>query len=215
MFRFSTVFLGLSLFLALANAQGWKASIQRIQQTAKPYCDQKSDEACSVMFFTQQLSNGLNGQWASRAQQAQPVPAEYLRNLASLADELETAAKKAPPKGPPPKELAEAFAFTGKDLEAKYKDCLAYGMSRLLPVKLRTIRADNTLASGWEVLYRCTLNTGLSGAELQAPGLTETMAQLPPSAVCVFHARKAAQEAFTEGIPVFGKDAIRVDIRVP
>ena len=215
MFRFSTLVLGLSLFPALVNAQGWKASIQRIQQAANPSCDKKFDEACSVMFFSQQLSNGLNGQWASQAQKAQPVPAEYLRNLASLADQLETAAAKAPSNGPPPKELTETFAFVGKDLEAKYKDCLTYGMSRLLAVKLRTIRADNTIATGWEVLYRCTLNTGLSGAELQAPGLTETVAQLPPAAVCIFHARKAGQEAFTEGIPVFGKDAITVDIRVP
>ncbi len=144
-----------------------------------------------------------------------PLPKEYAANLDYLATQLQSVAARFTKYGPPGKIVVDVFAAIDKDLQAKVTDCRTFGMGRLVPVRLRTIRGNNP-DPGWEVLYKCTLSSGQAGGEMQAPGNTATVAQLPPAAICVFRARKAGlQTPWTGSIAIFGRESVPVDINVP
>jgi len=221
--------VGITGLSSVVCAQDWQESLGRIAAVAQRYCDRKVAEACNTVSSSTALAQGLSGGWSSssRPKQSlggwsaaprpnQPPPKEYSENLDSLATELEAVAQAVPTDGQPKKELVAAFALVGRDLEAKSTDCETFGMGRLLQVTLRTVHSDNTVVPGWEVLYKCSLITGETGEEMQAPGLTATSAQLPPGATCRFRARKAAQETPSIGpIPIFAPSNVAVDIPVP
>lgn len=225
----TTLVVGITGLSGVVCAQDWQRSLERIAAVAQRYCDRQVPEACNTVGSLTALARGLSGGWSSASRPTQapgwtagppppnpPPPKEYSENLDSLATELEAVAQAAPTDGQPKKELVEAFALIGKDLQAKSSDCETFGRGRLLQVTLRTVHSDKTVVPGWEVLYTCTLITGDTGEEMHAPGLTATVAQIPPGATCKFRARKAALETPLIGpIPIFAPSNVAIDIPVP
>jgi|SRR5271157_1476622 len=216
MFRSCTFCLIAGLGLSYAvNAQDWQDGLRRIETVAGSYCGKGVSQACEAMGYSGRLADGLRGDWARSDQRGKPLPKEYVENLNSLATQLETLAQRAKEDDASARQLTDGFAFVARDLRAKYSDCMQFGMGRLVSVNIRTVRGDNAPDPGWEVFYRCTLSNGQAGGEVQARGLTAIGVQLPPAAVCVFRARRGTQEAVTGQIPVFGREPVDVEVKVP
>jgi len=194
----------------------------RIQEIAKPYCSSGEKDACTVVQNAGRLAQGLNGYGGGGgAYQANGPPREYSENLQRMASVLESLAASHPDKGSAPApgrassiSLDAAFAWLSQDLEAKARDCQSFGMGRLVPVKVRTLRAGPVADPGWELFYNCSFG-GMTGDEIRAPGLTETTVPIPPAARCMFRARRGGREVQAGPIPVFDKPSVTVEISVP
>ncbi len=76
-----------------------------------------------------------------------------------------------------------------KDIAAKSEDCLRFGMGRLVPVSIKTVRG-NEIENGWQVFYRWACAGPLQPDEVRVPNLTSpARVELPPG-VYSFRAQK-------------------------
>jgi hypothetical protein len=151
---------------------------------------------------TARLQKGiLDGVWAKTlARRPLPVPPEYLRNLADIAAACERGAASA--------------STILHDLEIKISDCRKFGMARLVPLRVETLRAAD-LVRDWEVFYRWDAGSPSPGvAELRAPGLSTTSLKLPPG-LYIFRAQQGQRASEKVRIPVSGLAQVVVQIKVP
>lgn len=203
---------------ATAGAQpapDWRPSLARIRSVAQTACEQRNDSGCATLSFTEKVSDGLAGRWDNHpGWQKTALPKEYAQNLDVLATQLESIARQADPSDAKDGRLGEALSFVSNDLQAKYADCLKFGMGRNIPVTLRTIGPNHAPDPGWEVFYTCAFE-GFMGTEMRVPDLTETTISLPPAALCTFRARKAGRDVQVGQTGIFGQPTQVVAIPVP
>jgi hypothetical protein len=195
--------------------------LKEIQEIARPWCDFGNDSACAIQSRAEHLARGLREGWPPWPGAApippRPLPADYSDSLRSLLKTLRVATDPARSGVLPvklPADTQAAFDFVKRDLDAKDKDCLQFGMGRLVPVSVRTVRSDRSADPGWELFYTCSFG-GLTGGESRAPGLTHTTLSLPPAASCTFHVRRTGRDAQAGPVPVAGTPAVTVEIVVP
>ena len=151
---------------------------------------------------TTRLQKGIiDGVWAKTlARRPLPVPPEYLRNLADMAAACESGAASA--------------STILRDLEIKIGDCRQFGMARLVPLRVETLRAAD-LVRDWEVFYQWDSGSPSSTiAELRAPGLSTTSLKLPPG-LYLFRAQQGQHASEKVRIPVSGTAQVVVQIKVP
>ncbi|HVV44494.1 MAG TPA: hypothetical protein VHC72_04790 [Bryobacteraceae bacterium] len=151
---------------------------------------------------TARLQKGIiDGAWAKTlARRPLPVPPEYLRNLADMAEACESGA-------------ASTSAIL-QDLETKINDCRKFGMARLVPIRVETLHASG-LVREWEVFYRWDSGSSSPNiAELRAPGLSTTSLKLPPG-LYIFRAQQGQRASDKVRIPVSGMAQVVVQIKVP
>ena len=151
---------------------------------------------------TTRLQKGIiDGVWAKTlARRPLPVPPEYLRNLADMAAACESGAAGA--------------STILRDLEIKIGDCRQFGMARLVPLRVETLRAAD-LVRDWEVFYQWDSGSLSSTiAELRAPGLSTTSLKLPPG-LYLFRAQQGQHASEKVRIPVSGTAQVVVQIKVP
>jgi hypothetical protein len=159
-------------------------------------CNQELQTAAS------RLQKGVvDGAWAKTlARRPLPVPPEYLRNLADMAAACESGA-------------ATVSAIL-EDLETKINDCRKFGMARLVPIQVETLRASSVVRD-WEVFYRWDSGSrSLNAAELRAPGLSTASLKLPPG-LYIFRAQQGQIVSEKVRIPVSGLAQVVVQIKVP
>lgn len=184
------VFLGLTS-VANALAQDVAASLDRL-------------ERCGGQGLKSQVSALRNGliekRWVkSENQKSASLPQEYLKNLADIATACE-------------KKTATSDAIA-EDLEIKRADCQQYGMGRLVPLEVETLKGT-AVVNLWEVFYEWVSGTTDKGTELRVPGVTTAKLNLPPG-IYLFRARKDGVASSQLRVPVVGQDKIKVQITVP
>ncbi|HEY4087893.1 MAG TPA: hypothetical protein VGM43_18260 [Bryobacteraceae bacterium] len=151
---------------------------------------------------TTRLQKGIiDGVWAKTlARRPLPVPPEYLRNLADIATACESGAATA--------------STILRDLEIKIGDCRQFGMARLIPIRVETLRASDVVRD-WEVFYRWDAGSPSPNiAELRAPGLSTTSLKLPPG-LYIFRAQQGQRASEKVRIPISGLAQVVVQIKVP
>ena len=83
----------------------------------------------------------------------------------------------------------EVLDSVRRDIAAKANDCLRFGMSRRVPVTIRTVRG-NQAENGWQVFYKWSCAGPLQPEEVRVPNLTSPAnVDLPPG-VYSFRAEK-------------------------
>ncbi len=113
-----------------------------------------------------------------------PPPQEYIASLDRDQELCDAANHETPVR-------ADWLEVVKKDIEIKAKDCEQYGMGRLIPVSVRTLkggRPDN----GWQVLYKWKSVSSLEIQELNSDQLSPTTLQLPPGSTYAIRAKKLA-----------------------
>lgn len=118
-----------------------------------------------------------------------PPPQEYLISLdqdlqlCEMANQLIDEKKK--------KIVREAVY---KDLSIKQEDCSEFGMGRLIPVNVNTLR-DGKPEPGWEVLFKWVPAGPIATAELASPDLSSpAILHLAPGGTFQIRARKTGPD---------------------
>ena len=85
------------------------------------------------------------------------------------------------------------------DIEIKAEDCHKFGMGRLVPLTVTTLRGA-TAENGWQVFYRWICSSPFQSDELRVPNLTSPASvQLPPGVYSI-RAEKRFPDARVETI---------------
>jgi hypothetical protein len=186
----ASALFGLALCLPNLMAQNAKDSLDRLA-------------TCGVMVHSaaRSLRLGLVDRiWVrSEDQRKLPLPPEYLKNLAAIADACE-------------QHTATQESIV-RDLQLKDRDCQEFGMGRTIAVRIETLKGS-TPVTLWEVFYQWMSGRGIEGAELRIPGETPVTVDLPVG-IYSFQARKSGVISSRLTIPVAGSDSIKVQITVP
>lgn len=143
-----------------------------------------------------------------------PPPPEY---MASLDRDFDACSRAFHMKKSPEKQ--ELLASIHKDIEIKSKDCIAFGMGRMIPVRISTVHGAAT-ASGWAAFYKWSSVSSFPVAELRVPGLTSPAVLNLPPGIYTFRAELKVSDAEVKKtdaviVPVGGQKMIDVQLPVP
>lgn len=144
-----------------------------------------------------------------------PPPAEYIDSLdqdlaACAASAITTDRKKR-------SSILKAIA---KDIRIKAKDCKKFGMGRLVPVQVSTLKGGRA-ENGWEILYKWSPVSSIPTSELSIPGLSSpAVVNLPPGGTYLIRARRPGADgkpimSETRTITISAEPVIECQIPVP
>jgi hypothetical protein len=140
-----------------------------------------------------------------------PPPQEYLTSLDQDLQQCELA------NGLPDDKKLQILAAVERDLEIKEIDCESFGMGRLVPVNVNTLR-NGVPESGWEVLFKWMPAGPIPTTELASPDLSSpSVLHLVPGGTFQIRARRTGSDgkavtSIVRTITITSDPALKCDI---
>lgn len=140
-----------------------------------------------------------------------PPPDEYMESLDRDLKACEAASRL------PDAQQQAVLDAVRNDIAVKTEDCRRFGMGRMVPVSIKTVRG-NQVENGWQVFYRWVCPGPLQPEELSVPNLTSPANKELPPGVYTFRAAKrnaAGRVETTDPVTITVGNSETVPIELP